>query len=64
MLFSALIKAAGEEVLEVRGECDILDMSMDSRKKMEQGLFFCIPGARFDAHDFAPQPKVQQCCDP
>lgn len=22
---------------------------------MEKGLFFCIPGARFDAHDFAPQ---------
>jgi len=55
MLFSALIQAAGEEILEVRGECDILDLSMDSRKKMEQGLFFCIPGARFDAHDFAPQ---------
>ena len=55
MLLSKLIAAAGEEVLEARGECTIGSLSMDSRAKMENGLFFCIPGARFDAHDFAPQ---------
>ena len=55
MLLSKLIAAAGEEVLETRGECTIGSLSMDSRAKMDNGLFFCIPGARFDAHDFAPQ---------
>ncbi len=55
MLLSELVKAAKQEVLEVRGECDIQSLSMDSRAKMEKGLFFCIPGARFDGHRFAPQ---------
>lgn len=55
MLLSVLAREAGEELLELRGECDIASLSMDSRKPMTQGLFFCIPGARFDAHDFAPQ---------
>lgn len=55
MLLSKLILAAGEEVLEARGECAVESLSMDSRAKMNRSLFFCIPGARFDAHDFAPQ---------
>ncbi|MBE5771118.1 MAG: UDP-N-acetylmuramoyl-L-alanyl-D-glutamate--2,6-diaminopimelate ligase [Clostridia bacterium] len=55
MLLSVLAKAAAQEVKEIRGECEILDLVMDSRKKSEKGLFFCIPGARFDAHDFAPK---------
>ncbi len=53
MLLSMLARAAAEEAVEIRGECDILDLSMDSRRRMENALFFCIPGARFDAHDFA-----------
>jgi len=28
---------------------------MDSRRKTDKGLFFCISGARFDAHNFAEQ---------
>ena len=28
---------------------------MDSRRKGRGGLFFCISGARFDAHDYAAQ---------
>lgn len=55
MLLSVLAKAAEMEVLEIRGDCDVLSMSLDSRKKLEQGLYFCIPGARFDGHAFAPQ---------
>lgn len=55
MLLSVLAREAGEEILELRGDCEISSLSMDSRKKMERGLFFCIPGARYDAHDFAPQ---------
>lgn len=55
MLFSRLISAAADQVLEARGDCEIGALFMDSRKKVERGLFFCIPGARFDAHSFAPQ---------
>ena len=55
MLLSELAKAAGTEVLAVRGDCEIAGLSMDSRKEIHRGLFFCVPGARFDAHDFAPQ---------
>ena len=55
MLLSALAREAGREMIERRGDCEIASLSMDSRKKMDRGLFFCIPGARFDAHDFAPQ---------
>lgn len=55
MLLSALAHEAGEEILELRGDCEIESLSMDSRKKTDHGLFFCIPGARFDAHDYAPQ---------
>ncbi|MBQ4073820.1 MAG: UDP-N-acetylmuramoyl-L-alanyl-D-glutamate--2,6-diaminopimelate ligase [Clostridia bacterium] len=55
MLLSVLAKETGRDFIELRGDCDIQSISMDSRKKLNQGLFFCIPGARFDAHDFAPQ---------
>ena len=36
-------------------ETEIAFLTADSRKKGENGLFFCLPGARFDGHDFAPQ---------
>lgn len=55
MLLSELVKAAEGEILEIRGDCEIASLSMDSRKEMDSGLFFCVPGARFDGHDFAPQ---------
>ncbi len=55
MLLSVLAKAAEQEVLEIRGDCEIGSMSLDSRKALDRGLYFCIPGARFDGHSFAPQ---------
>ncbi len=55
MLLSALVRILGDELLELRGDCDIGSVSMDSRKKMERGLFFCVPGARFDGHAYALQ---------
>ncbi len=55
MLLSKLAQAAEKEVLAIKGDCEISDLTMDSRAKTDRGLFFCIPGARFDAHDFAPQ---------
>ena len=44
-------------VLETSGDMQIqIDQLLtDSREKSENGLFFCIPGLRRDAHDFAPQ---------
>ena len=44
-------------LVEIKGDLDteILSLCSNSREKVEKGLFFCIPGARFDAHDFAPQ---------
>ncbi len=55
MLLSALTLAAQSQVLETRGDTEIGELVMDSRKQSDRGLFFCIPGARFDAHGFAPQ---------
>ena len=55
MLLSTLAKAAKQEVLETRGDCEIGSMALDSRKKLSKGLYFCIPGMRFDGHSFAPQ---------
>lgn len=50
-------------VLETRGsmEADIGALVTDSREKAENGLFFCISGMRFDAHDFAPQAEKNGC---
>ena len=39
----------------------IRTLSSNSREKCEDGLFFCITGARFDAHDFAPQAVENGC---
>ena len=55
MKVSELARACAQYVLETRGDGEVRLPYMDSRAKEEQGLFFCISGARFDAHDFAPQ---------
>lgn len=49
--------------LETRGnlDTDIGELSINSRDKAKRGLFFCICGAKFDAHTFAPQ-AVQNGC--
>ncbi len=58
MLLSKLAEAAGEYVIEVIGDCQINQISQDSRQTTKQGLFFCISGAHFDSHHFA-QSAVQ-----
>ncbi len=53
-----LSQLAGEALaytLELTGDCEISTLSADSREKTVQGLFFCIKGARHDAHFFAGQ---------
>ena len=50
-------------LVETRGNMvtEIGELCSDSRKKVVNGLFFCIPGARFDAHDYAPQAVANGC---
>jgi len=55
MKLSQLAQENAQFIQEVRGECEVAVPFMDSRKTVENGLFFCISGARFDAHDFATQ---------
>lgn len=55
MKLSELARGCAEQVVEVRGDCEVRAPFMDSREKTREGLFFCISGARFDAHDFAAQ---------
>ncbi|MBQ4552480.1 MAG: UDP-N-acetylmuramoyl-L-alanyl-D-glutamate--2,6-diaminopimelate ligase [Clostridia bacterium] len=55
MKLSELTRENARYILDVHGDCEVLTPFMDSRKKTEKGLFFCISGARFDAHEFAAQ---------
>ena len=55
MLLSELAKELGEGLIAVTGDAEIGAISMNSREKTVNGLFFCNKGARFDAHDYAPQ---------
>ncbi len=50
-------------VVETQGNLDmpIGQMTGNSREKTEQGLFCCYSGARFDAHQFAPQAVENGC---
>ena len=62
MLLSELIQLEPEEVISHQGDCEISDLSMDSRKKTGNALFFCISGARFDSHAFAEQAVSNGAC--
>lgn len=42
-------------------ETQIGNLITDSREKTSNGLFFCIPGIRFDAHAYAPQAVENGC---
>src|ERR671914_55292 len=50
-----LVTALGP--LEVRGGAptDVTDLAYDTRAVGPGALFFCVPGARADGHDFAPE---------
>ena len=50
-------------VEETRGDMDteIREITSSSRDKTEDGLFFCIVGARFDAHDYAWEAVENGC---
>ncbi len=50
-------------LVETRGnmDIDIAALCSNSREKTANALFFCIPGARFDAHAYAPQAVENGC---
>ena len=50
-------------IVETQGslDTDIGALSINSREKSKRGLFFCISGAKFDAHDFAKQAVENGC---
>lgn len=61
LLSEMLVEIPG--VLKTVGntEIPIGDLITDSREQTANGLFFCIPGLRFDAHDYAPQAVANGC---
>lgn len=50
-------------VIETRGNMvtEVGALVNDSREKTKDGLFFCVSGARFDAHAFVEQAKKNGC---
>ena len=62
MNLAQLTKDMPELIRITSGEAtEISFLTADSRAKGENGLFFCLPGARFDGHDFAPQALNNGC---
>ena len=57
MKLSALIKRVPGKVCAIGNidDVDILSLCVDSRQAKPGALFFCTPGLRMDAHEFAPQ---------
>ena len=55
MKLSELARECAQLILEFKGDCQVGKPFINSRQKQHNGLFFCISGARFDAHEFAPQ---------
>ncbi|MFN2488226.1 MAG: UDP-N-acetylmuramoyl-L-alanyl-D-glutamate--2,6-diaminopimelate ligase [Actinomycetota bacterium] len=53
---SGLARAAGDGLVEITGDADarVSGLAYDSRAIAGGELFFCVPGARSDGHDFAP----------
>ena len=63
MNLAELTKDMPELIRITSGEdTEIGFLTADSRAKGKNGLFFCLPGARFDGHDFAPQAIANGCC--
>ena len=50
-------------LLDTRGnlDTDIDEITSSSKEKTQSGLFFCIVGARFDAHDYAWEAVENGC---
>ena len=53
MKLSDLLKNVDVSYSGVDPECEITQISSDSRSILKGGLFICIEGTRYDGHDFA-----------
>jgi len=63
MNLAQLTKDMPELIRITSGEdTEIGTLTADSRARCDRGLFFCLPGARFDGHDFAAQAVESGCC--
>jgi UDP-N-acetylmuramoyl-L-alanyl-D-glutamate--2,6-diaminopimelate ligase len=54
MNLDRLIESIGPEELVNGASPEIADLAYDTRAVVSGALFFCVPGARADGHDFAP----------
>jgi len=50
-----LVAALGAVEVVGRAPVEVHDLAYDARHVVPGSLFFCVPGARFDGHDFAAQ---------
>ena len=55
MQLERLAAALGVAEVVGRTPVEVLDLVYDARDATPGALFFCVPGARLDGHDFAPQ---------
>jgi len=55
MKLERLIAALGPTEVVGRAPVEIRELAYDSRAVQPGALFFCIPGAKADGHDFAPR---------
>jgi len=53
MKLERLVAALGPVEVLGRAPVDVRDLAYDARAVAEGSLFFCVPGARADGHDFA-----------
>jgi UDP-N-acetylmuramoyl-L-alanyl-D-glutamate--2,6-diaminopimelate ligase len=50
-----LVAALGAVEVVGRAPVEVRDLAYDTRDVVPGSLYFCVPGARADGHDFAPQ---------
>jgi UDP-N-acetylmuramoyl-L-alanyl-D-glutamate--2,6-diaminopimelate ligase len=50
-----LVAALGAVEVVGRAPVEVHDLAYDARHVVPSSLFFCVPGARFDGHDFAAE---------
>src|SRR5436309_15858752 len=55
MNLERVIAALAPTAILGRAPAEISDLAYDAHSVRPGALFFCVPGARADGHDFAPQ---------
>ena len=55
MKLTKLLEGFEYKVLGGTCDCDVENVTIDSRKVSTNSLFICLMGARFDGHDFIPE---------